>query len=225
MSSRDEWEDQAEAWVEWVARPGADPHWTWARPVLLELLPSPGALTLDIGCGEGRLSRELAALRHTVVGIDFAAALIRRAREMSPELRFVEADAAALPFAARSADTAIAYMSLMEVDDVDAVVAEVERVLAPGGHFCFVAVHPLDSALDRPYAVERRYEDTAGRLTFRNVHRPAEAYFRALERAGLVVEAVREPSIPAAADVPAYWERWKRVPLALVVRAAKRADS
>jgi ubiquinone/menaquinone biosynthesis C-methylase UbiE len=223
MSRRDEWENQAGVWIEWVTQPNADPHWTWARPVLLDLLPAPGALTLDIGCGAGRLSRELSALGHAVVGVDFAPALIRRAQELAPELPFVEADAAALPLTTGSADLAIAYMSLMEMDDLDAVVTEAARVLIPGGVFAFVVVHPMDSAaaIPAPYSVERPYEDAAGRLTLRNVHRPAEAYFRALERAGLVVEAVREPSIPAAADVPAYWERWKRVPLALVVRARR----
>src|SRR5262245_13024757 len=67
---RDTWEHNAEAWIRWAREPGHDSYWRFHRDRFLELVPAPGRLTLDIGCGEGRLSRDLAALGHEVVGID-----------------------------------------------------------------------------------------------------------------------------------------------------------
>ena len=56
------------------------------------------------------------------------------------------ADAAALPFEDGSADLAIAFMSLHDIDAMASVVREVARVLEPGGRFCVAIVHPMNSA-------------------------------------------------------------------------------
>ena len=62
---RDAWESHAREWFEW-ARPVGDDHFYWQfnRQCFLELVPYPGKLTLDIGCGEGRLARELILKGH-----------------------------------------------------------------------------------------------------------------------------------------------------------------
>jgi 2-polyprenyl-3-methyl-5-hydroxy-6-metoxy-1,4-benzoquinol methylase len=58
-------------------------------------LPSPGRLTLDIGCGEGRLARDLKELGHHVAGIDSSPSLVAAAREFDPSMDVRLADAAA----------------------------------------------------------------------------------------------------------------------------------
>lgn len=55
MGLREAWESEAANWVAWARKPGHDSYWTFHRDAFLELLPAPRGLTLDIGCGEGRL--------------------------------------------------------------------------------------------------------------------------------------------------------------------------
>jgi SAM-dependent methyltransferase len=124
-------------------------------------------------------------------------------------------------------------MSLLNLDDLDGVVAEVARILAPGGRFCFTTVHPANSLKPmggfgygegyfQTYAYPETRERGGLRMTFHDTHRPLEAYTGALERAGLLVEALREPR-PSEAYVAEHpeVERWTRAPGFLVVRALK----
>ena len=231
---RQEWERNAEDWIRWAREPGHDSYWRFHRDRFLELVPAPGRLTLDIGCGEGRLSRDLAALGHKVVGIDPSAKVIAAARELSPELEFVEADAADLPIESESVDLAVAFMSLMDIDDMAGSVREAARVLAPGGRFLAAVVHPINSAheLDREhpedrlvltenYFDRRRYRDEVEhdglRMTFESVHWTLEDYFEVIRGAGLVLDALREIGDP---EHP----RWSRYPLFLHMVAAKASQ-
>jgi hypothetical protein len=56
MTMRQAWSEQAQHWLDLVAR-GLDAGWPFSSPRFLELLPGPGRLTVDLGCGEGRLGR------------------------------------------------------------------------------------------------------------------------------------------------------------------------
>ena len=112
----------------------------------LELVPAPGRRTLDLGCGEGRLSRDLKVLGHQVVAVDASTTMLRAARDADHELEAHLADAAALPFADRAFDCVVAFMSLQDVDDLEGAVSEAARVLEPGGRLCLAVVHPLNSA-------------------------------------------------------------------------------
>jgi SAM-dependent methyltransferase len=227
---RDAWEGEAAAWIDWARSPGTDHFFhRFGFPALLELIPPPGRLTVDIGCGEGRVARELIARGHRVVGIEGSPTLADAARTADPPVEVHVADARAMPLADGAADLAVASMMLLNVDDLDAVVAEVARVLAPGGRFCFSTTHPDSGrrkAGDDYFAVVRfaeTRERDGVRMTFHDVHRPLGAYFGALERAGLLVEAVREP-VPDDAYVADHPEvaRWRREPCFLLVRAVKR---
>ena len=163
---------------------------------------------IDLGCGEGRGSRELRALGHRVVGADHSPTLTRAAVASCPAIPVIRADAAALPFAARSADLVVACMSLLDFDDFAGAVGEIGRVLRPGGELCLAVVHPFISAQDedtmhvpsfrfsQPYLQSRRYADRIERdglsMTFSSMHRPLSAYTTALFGQGLAITALSE---------------------------------
>lgn len=84
MSLNVEWEQEAENWIAWARAPGHDSYWLY-RDAFFELLPPPGRATLEIGCGEGRVARDLAARGHRVTGIDASTTLLRAAREAHPD--------------------------------------------------------------------------------------------------------------------------------------------
>ena len=203
---REVWEERSEDWVRWARSRELDfGFWELNLPAMLELVPAPGRLTLDVACGEGRLSRELARLGHNVIGIDSSPSLLAAACEAGragPAHELVLADAAAIPLEDGAADLAVASMALMTVDDVAAVVGEVARVLAPGGRFLVTLLHPVDTWGDAggSYFEEAAYDKEivrdAGRMTFHDAHRPLAAYFRALEEAGFAIERLREPEPP-----------------------------
>ena len=65
------WSDAADRWLEQFCGPDADPLATrYNFPALMEIVPSPGGRTLEVGCGDGRVSRILEALGHEVVGVE-----------------------------------------------------------------------------------------------------------------------------------------------------------
>jgi SAM-dependent methyltransferase len=234
------WEGEAANWIAWARRRGHDSYWYYGRS-FLELLPPPGRRTLDLGCGEGRVARDLAAIGHRVTGIDASRSMVAAARSADPSGDYVHGDAAALPFADDDFDLVVAYNSLMDVEDMPGAVHETARVLEERGRLCLSIAHPVNSAgsfsddssespfvIDGTYLGERRYTDVLERdgleMTFRSVHRPLESYSRALEEAAFVVEAIREPSaLPGASGdwgVPSV-ERWRRLPMFLWLRAVR----
>ena len=70
MNLADSWEAQSEYWIRWARLPGFDSYWRYHRDQFLELLPPPNRRTVDVGCGEGRLTRHLKELGHQIVGVD-----------------------------------------------------------------------------------------------------------------------------------------------------------
>ncbi|TMF31726.1 MAG: class I SAM-dependent methyltransferase [Chloroflexi bacterium] len=234
------WEREAENWVRWVRRPGHDSYWYFREAFFDELVPPPGRQTLEMGCGEGRVARDLVARKHRVIGIDSSPTLIRYAREADPSGRYELADAASLPFADASFDLVIAYNSLMDIADMPRAVREAARVLQQGGRFCVSVTHPVNDAgrfeSDEPTAAfiirgsyfgrrpfEGHFERDGLQMTFRGWMYALEDYCRALESAGFLVERVREPAASDdAVDKQPGYRRWQRVPLFLQLRAVKR---
>jgi len=231
--SREHWERQASNWAAWARTPDFDEYWKYS-PAFFELVPPPRGRTLEVGCGEGRVTRDLARLGHRVVAVDPVAALIQLARETDADNDYLRCDSAALPFADGAFNLAVFYNSLMDVDDMEASLQEAARVLRPSGTLCACVTHPIADAgrfesrdADATFLIEGNYLGPRRWLELPLVHRdglsmdfsgwayPLEAYFRALEDAGFVVQCLREP--PAADED----QRWRRLPLFLMWRAVK----
>ena len=146
VSLRDAWESEARNWIAWARAPGHDSYWKFHRDAFLPSLPLPPRRVVDVGCGEGRLSRDLQRLGYEVTGVDGSPTLIAAAREADPAGRYELADAAALPLPDACADLVTAFMSFHDIDDLDGALGEVARVLVPGGRLRSAIVHPINSA-------------------------------------------------------------------------------
>ena len=114
----------------------------WDRVFALALAGRQDLDALDVGCGTGFLSLELAGRGHRVTGIDFAPAMLALAKAKAAEagaaIRFEEADAEALPFAPASFDLVITRHVLWTLPHPEAAIDEWIRVLRPGGRLAIV---------------------------------------------------------------------------------------
>jgi SAM-dependent methyltransferase len=241
----EDWEREAEHWIAWARASEHDAYHLY-REAFFGLLPSAGSATLEVGCGEGRVMRDLAARGYEVTGVDAAPSLVRAAKLAHTEGEYVLADAAELPFVDSSFDLVVAFNSLMDIVAMPQAVSEAARVLTPNGRLCICVLHPMtdagqfaESTAQAPFVISGSYledrlpwyagrtvERDGQRLTFHSQRYSLEQYARALEDAGLVIEALREPPVPTAeVERDPGEERWRRMPCFLMLRAAKLADA
>lgn len=235
MDLRKVWEQRAAQWREWARRPGHDPYWAYSDSFFGHIVPQAPGTVLEIGCGEGRVTRSLAKRSDAVVGIDTSPTLVADALAADNDSSYVVGDATMLPFRNESFDTVVAYNSLMDLNDMPHGIAEARRVLKGGGRFCVCIVHPLRDAgqfmtdeVDAPFALSnyfesRRYEDSFERdglqMTFTSWRYPLGDYADALERAGLLIERIKEP-LPDPSKKPEL-KRAQRIPMFLFLRALR----
>ena len=244
MPSRNPWEDEARNWIAWARTPTHHVFSYYAPSFFEEIVPGAKGLTLEIGCGEGRVARELTARDHDVVALDSSFTLVRHARAADARSVYVVADATAVPFAEATFQTVVAYNSLQTMAmtaDMPRAVREAGRVVKPSGHFCLCVAHPMtdvgrirepsdegDLVISGSYFEHQRVNETVTKdglqMTFHGWTYTLEDYVRALEDAGFLIERVREP-FPSAeqAGLRPSLEGWRRLPLFLFLRAVKRA--
>jgi SAM-dependent methyltransferase len=235
--SRDLWEEHASWWIEGFTD-GADPEYEeQILPLVAEELAD-AVTVLDIGCGDGQIGRLLAASGTRVVGVDPTWNQIRVAHERGGGAAYARAIADQLPFADACFDAAVACLVFEHIDAVDAAIAEVARVVRPGGRFAFLLNHPLlqtpgsgwidDQILDPPeqywrigpYLAEAEtIEQVELGVFIRFIHRPLSRYVNALAEHGLVLERMLEPPPPAGflAIAPEY-EQAATIPRLLYLR-------
>ncbi len=162
------WEANAEAWTR-LSRAGHDVYRDALNtPAFLSMLPCvEGMVGLDIGCGEGSNTRQLATRGAIMSAIDIAPTFIAYALEAERDdplgIDYRAADGTALPFDDASFDFATAFMSFMDIPDQAQVFRETYRVLRQEGFLQFSILHPcfvpptrknLRDANGNPYAVE-----------------------------------------------------------------------
>jgi 2-polyprenyl-6-hydroxyphenyl methylase/3-demethylubiquinone-9 3-methyltransferase len=173
-----------------------DEHWWYrnTRALMRELLtPWLGSdqRILDAGCGPGGNGSWLAAHGH-VVGVDLASESLAHVRARRPEIAPVQASVAALPFADASFDVVVCVDVLEHVDDIEIVLAEIHRVLRPGGVVLFDTINR--TALSRVlyiWLLEYVFaEIPRGTHDWHMFIRPAELR-RTLDRVGFVEPELR----------------------------------
>jgi SAM-dependent methyltransferase len=237
----DPWEEHAEWWQRQFTD-GVDPEYTeQILPLIAQHLPSSGRL-LDVGCGEGQVARVAAAAGLDVLGIDPALTQVAVARERGGGPTYAQGSATDLGVEDDSFDAAVACLVFEHIPDVDAALAEVARVLRPGGRFLFLLNHPLlqtpgsgwidDQILDPPEQYWRigpylREADTVEEVErgvfIRFFHRPLHRYLNAAHDAGLGLVRMEEPAPPPGFLARAEeYEDAASVPRLLFLRFEKR---
>jgi SAM-dependent methyltransferase len=114
---------------------------------VLRTLPSPDWTIADLGCGTGAFTLELAKSGARVVGVDGSASMLRVARRVTrdfPNVELHEASLEALPIADGSCELALLVLVLSYVAELEPVVREAHRILAPGGRLVAVDAFPYD---------------------------------------------------------------------------------
>jgi ubiquinone/menaquinone biosynthesis C-methylase UbiE len=170
-----------------------------------------GATVLDLACGSGRSSRELARRGALVTGVDISAAMVDRARETETAdplgVTYLVADAADPTAVSGPYDGVFCMWGLTDIDDLDGVLDTVARVLRPGGFFACCFLHPCFPGLASEvlsswppgagYYTEGWWRAETGRSPLRRRvganHRTLATYINALTTRGLRLETVREP--------------------------------
>lgn len=176
------------------------------QPIVLSLLPPLERLTvLDAGCGSGRYLRELRAMGARPIGVDLSAAMLARAGDGSG--RIVRGDICAPPIATASVDAIVCALALGDVPVLEIALAELARVLRPGGCVVYSVVHPIGAAQGWV-----RTFDVGGRsMAVDGYWHSTDAHRKACASAGLRITAWHEPVLAEAPEHPAI----------LVVRAVR----
>ena len=210
----DPWEAHAEWWQRRFTD-GVDPEYTeQILPLIAEHLPATGRM-LDVGCGEGQVARVAAEQGLEVVGVDPSHTQVLLARERASGPCYLQGSATGLGVGDESVDVVVACLVFEHIADVDAALAEVVRVLRPGGRFLFLLNHPLlqtpgsgwidDQILDPPeqywrigpYLTEADTIEEVERDVFiRFFHRPLNRYLNTAFDAGMSLVRMEEPAPP-----------------------------
>jgi demethylmenaquinone methyltransferase/2-methoxy-6-polyprenyl-1,4-benzoquinol methylase len=126
---------------------GLDRSW---RRIAAEAVVRPGDTVLDACCGTGDLALAAEQAGGRVTGLDFSPEMLARARRKSASVEWVEGDVTALPFAEGSFDAVTVGFGIRNVPELDAGLAELGRVLRPGGRLACLEITRPDGAL-RPF--------------------------------------------------------------------------
>lgn len=208
------WDELADWWLTTFSN-GADAEYELQIiPLACELLDG-ATCVLDVGTGEGQLARELAGGERgrIVVGVDPFFAQLSNAAGQPPAPLLAQAKGESLPFADSSFDGVVCCLVIEHADDPDAVLAEMARVLAPGGKLLLLVNHPVvqgpgsgfvdDTILGERYWRVGQYlteivsvEEVDPGVPVRFAHRPISRYVNPLCEAGLVLTRLEEPAPP-----------------------------
>ena len=220
----DGWAESAAAWLD---EQGEDGDYGRVHvldgPMLARIRGRGFRRALDVGCGEGRLCRMMAAEGIATVGIDPTKALLDRARALDPAGDYRLERAETMILAPGSFDLVVSYLSLIDIPDLAPALARMTTALAPGGTLLVANLNGFSTAggwvtgpdgetrfcVDR-YLDERPQWSAWRGIRIRNWHRPLATYMGLLLDHGLLLRIFAEPA-PTGGD-PAKADRYRRVP-------------
>lgn len=224
----DGWTESAQAWIDNSGEHGDNSRRYILDPVMKQRLAArPYRRALDVGCGEGRFCRLMQGMGIATVGIDPTTALIAQAHKRDPAGDYREGVAERLDVADGAFDLVVSYLTLIDIAPLEAAIAEMARVLAPGGSLLIANLNPyLTACIDQDWQTDaagrrlhwpiddylsekRHWVEWAG-IRIVNWHRPMETYMRLLLAQGLTLAFFAEPK-PIGGDAD-FIERGTRVP-------------
>jgi ubiquinone/menaquinone biosynthesis C-methylase UbiE len=243
------WDNAAEDWDRFVET-GADYHrWRLHGPALLKAVGDVrGLKVLDVACGQGWFSRQLASRGARVVGIDWSSNMISRARDHEKRsrlrIKYLQCDASRIEprFAPKSFDLVTSCMALMDMPRVEKALAGVSSILKVGGRFVFSVSHPVNSAPEArwlrrnighhgPWLLDGYFDEGPNDILWKlrgseqilrapHWHRTLASWFRLIGDSGLVVTGLWEPRSTAkqAQQTPGF-EGVRRIPFYLIIES------
>ncbi|MGW4400134.1 class I SAM-dependent methyltransferase [Amycolatopsis nivea] len=175
----------------------------YTRPAILDLAGDvAGRKILDAGCGAGPLAASLRDRGAHVSGFDFSATMVELARKRlgaDADLRVADLSRP-LPYADQQFDDVVAALVLHYLEDWSAPLAELRRIIRPGGRLILAVNHPVLYKFIHPegnyFAVERwseEYTFNGQKGVLEYWHRPLHAMTDAFTEAGFRVSVVSEP--------------------------------
>lgn len=201
----DQWNDAAKAFSEEQERSSfAQLNKSIVSKRFLELH---GEKILDLGCGYGFYTDHLQSIGGDVIGIDGAQAMVDIAKEKYPGCTFMTSDITKpLPFEDNTFDIVFCNQVLMDIEHIEDILKESQRVLKSGGIFYYSIVHPaffggnwtkdessgMTGKLISSYLTEETSENTFWGSTT-HYHRPLSYYLNAASDAGLTLIHTEEP--------------------------------
>ncbi|HEY0263887.1 MAG TPA: class I SAM-dependent methyltransferase [Granulicella sp.] len=234
----DGWNESAEAWIA-DQQNGGDfsRRYVLDAPMMERVRARKCTRALDVGCGEGRFCRMMQEAGVPIVGIDPTEALIAEARRLDPKGDYRIGRAEQLDFPDSSFDLAVCYLTLIDMPDLAAAIAEMTRVLAPGGRLLIANLTGLNTASTAPnggwlrepngerrFCIDHYMDERASwaewhGIRIRNWHRPLSRYMQLLLGQGLELRHFSEPE--STSGDPAKDDLHRRVPLFLIMEWEK----
>ncbi|HWU79236.1 MAG TPA: class I SAM-dependent methyltransferase [Caulobacter sp.] len=233
----DGWDKSAKAWIADMGEAGDyGRQYVLDPPMVARLGLLPPGRALDVGCGEGRFCRILRREGFDPVGLDPTLELLDAARTRDPEGVYVEGRAEALGFPDASFDLVVSCLSLIDIAPAEAAIAEMVRVLRPGGTLLVANLTSFSTARVHDgwqrgllgqkthFAIDRYLEPRAERQSWRGIeivnwHRPLKDYMQWFLGQGLVLTHFDEPA--PVGGPPERGDSYRRAPWYLIMEWRK----
>jgi SAM-dependent methyltransferase len=224
------WDSSAAAWLKEMAPGGDATRRLLLDPHMLELCGDVADRdVLDIGCGEGRFCRMLAARGARAIGVEPTLPLLEAASDQDKKGVYVRGVAENLPITSGVVDLCVFYLVLIDIPDFRAAIEEAVRVLRPGGRIAvanlasYATTTPNGWARDElnqrtHFPIDYYLDERALKISWRemrivNHHRPLSAYVQAFLSHGLLLKEFLEPApTPELIAKDRSWEYHRRVP-------------